>query len=73
MPKPRTQVPSSTNASNETTSGSLRESTKAVTSPNRKKPIPEPRSAMKSPQITSPNLGNKFTQEDNLKNEMASF
>ena len=69
MPKPRTQVPSSTNATNETTSGSLKESTKAVTSPNRKKPIPEPRSAMKSPQITSPNQGDKFTQEDKLKND----
>ena len=69
MPKPRTQVPSSAIANVETTSCSLRDSGKSIISPNRKKPIPEPRSAMNSPQITSPQQGNKFTQDEYVKNE----
>ena len=69
MPKPRTQVPSSAIANVETTPCSLRDSGKSIISPNRKKPIPEPRSAMNSPQITSPEQRNKFTQDEFLKNE----
>ena len=68
MPKPRTQVPSS-GVTGDAPQGSLKDPTKSITSPNRKKPIPEPRSAMNSSLVTSPQQGTKFTQDDHLKSE----
>ena len=47
-----------------------KEQSKSITSPNRKKPIPEPRSALSTPMVTTPETRNNQTlQENPIKNE----
>ena len=67
MPKPRTQVPTNVVAGIDTSNS--KESSKSITSPNRKKPIPEPRSALNSSQITSPTQEHKLPHEKIAKCE----
>ena len=70
MPKPRTNVPTNVVTNMEvSSSASSKDSPKSVTSPNRKKPIPEPRSALNSSQVTSPQQRNKLSKENIVKNE----
>ena len=67
MPKPRTQVP--TNVVTGIDLSTSKDSSKCITSPNRKKPIPEPRSALNSSQVTSPQQGNKLAHENMVKSD----
>ena len=70
MPKPRTNVPTNVVTHMEvSSSASAKDSSKSVTSPNRKKPIPEPRSALNSSQVTSPQQSNRLPKGNIVKSE----